>query len=75
VAAIDRGWFRFLVEGFTARAIATCAVPVARCLPVAQSVVAEVATAEAAETAESVGEAAASAAPAPAAPPRPRSSW
>ncbi|MFP3797415.1 type II secretion system protein GspL [Paraburkholderia sp. SIMBA_027] len=65
VAAIDRGWFRFLVEGFTGAGHRNVrAVPVARCLPVAQSVVAEVATAEAAETAESVKEAAASAAPA-----------
>jgi general secretion pathway protein L len=63
VAAIDRGWFRFLVEGFTGAGHRNVrAVPVARCLPVAQSVVAEVATAEAAEGAK---QAPASAAPAP----------
>lgn len=34
VAAIDRGWFRFLVEGFTAAGHRGLrAVPVARCLP------------------------------------------
>lgn len=65
VAAIDRGWFRFLVEGFTGAGHRNVrAVPVARCLPVAQSVVAEVATAEAAEGAK---QAPASAAPAAAA--------
>jgi len=38
VAAIDRGWFRFLVEGFTAAGHRNLrAVPVARCLPVAQA--------------------------------------
>ncbi|WP_253074371.1 type II secretion system protein GspL, partial [Paraburkholderia tropica] len=48
VAAIDRGWFRFLVEGFTGAGHRNVrAVPVARCLPVAQSVVAEAATADA----------------------------
>ncbi|WP_321785822.1 type II secretion system protein GspL [Paraburkholderia sp. J94] len=48
VAAIDRGWFRFLVEGFTGAGHRNVrAVPVARCLPAAQSVVAEAATADA----------------------------
>ena len=38
VAAIDRGWFRFLLEGFTASGHRNLrAVPVARCLPVAQT--------------------------------------
>lgn len=37
VAAIDRGWFRFLVEGFTGSGHRNLrAVPVARCLPVVQ---------------------------------------
>jgi general secretion pathway protein L len=46
VAAIDRGWFRFLLEGFTAAGHRNLrAVPVARCLPAAQAV-------EAAEPAE-----------------------
>ncbi|WP_322043648.1 type II secretion system protein GspL [Paraburkholderia sp. J67] len=36
VAAIDRGWFRFIVEGFTGAGHRNLrAVPVARCLPVA----------------------------------------
>ncbi|CAD6548943.1 hypothetical protein LMG27952_04809 [Paraburkholderia hiiakae] len=39
VAAIDRGWFRFLLEGFTAAGHRNLrAVPVARCLPAAQVV-------------------------------------
>ncbi|WP_042266047.1 type II secretion system protein GspL [Paraburkholderia heleia] len=39
VAAIDRGWFRFLLEGFTAAGHRNLrAVPVARCLPAAQAV-------------------------------------
>jgi general secretion pathway protein L len=38
VAAIDRGWFRFLLEGFTAAGHRNLrAVPVARCLPAAQT--------------------------------------
>jgi general secretion pathway protein L len=38
VAAIDRGWFRFLVEGFVGAGHRNLrAVPVARCLPVAQA--------------------------------------
>jgi general secretion pathway protein L len=38
VAAIDRGWFRFLLEGFAAAGHRNLrAVPVARCLPVAQA--------------------------------------
>ena len=41
VAAIDRGWFRFLVEGFrTAGHRNLRAVPVARCLPPAETVTA-----------------------------------
>ncbi|WP_027815953.1 type II secretion system protein GspL [Paraburkholderia bannensis] len=41
VAAVDRGWFRFIVEGFTGAGHRNLrAVPVARCLPLAQSVVA-----------------------------------
>lgn len=41
VAAVDRGWFRFIVEGFTGAGHRNLrAVPVARCLPVAQSVIA-----------------------------------
>nr|WP_241023439.1 type II secretion system protein GspL [Paraburkholderia sp. Ac-20340] len=44
VAAIDRGWFRFIVEGFTGAGHRNLrAVPVARCLPLAQSIVAPVA--------------------------------
>ncbi|WP_343668714.1 type II secretion system protein GspL [Paraburkholderia heleia] len=39
VAAIDRGWFRFLLEGFAAAGHRNLrAVPVARCLPAAQAV-------------------------------------
>ncbi len=39
VAAIDRGWFRFLLEGFAAAGHRNLrAVPVARCLPAAQTV-------------------------------------
>ncbi|CAB3780944.1 hypothetical protein LMG28688_01147 [Paraburkholderia caffeinitolerans] len=39
VAAVDRGWFRFLVEGFTGSGHRNLrAVPVARCLPDAASV-------------------------------------
>lgn len=38
VAAIDRGWFRFLVEGFSATGHRNLrAVPVARCLPVVEA--------------------------------------
>lgn len=38
VVAIDRGWFRFLVEGFAAAGHRNLrAVPVARCLPLAQA--------------------------------------
>jgi general secretion pathway protein L len=41
VAAIDRGWFRFIVEGFTGAGHRNLrAVPMARCLPLAQSTVA-----------------------------------
>ncbi|WP_395060906.1 type II secretion system protein GspL [Paraburkholderia silvatlantica] len=48
VAAIDRGWFRFLLEGFTAAGHRNLrAVPVARCLPAAQ-------TAEAVQEAQEV---------------------
>jgi len=44
VAAIDRGWFRFIVEGFTGAGHRNLrAVPVARCLPVALNVAAPVA--------------------------------
>ncbi|QGZ55997.1 type II secretion system protein GspL [Paraburkholderia acidiphila] len=44
VAAIDRGWFRFLLEGFTAAGHRNLrAVPVARCLPAAQAMEVEVA--------------------------------
>ncbi|RAR66797.1 general secretion pathway protein L [Paraburkholderia unamae] len=50
VAAIDRGWFRFLVEGFAGAGHRNLrAVPVARCLPVAQAP--EPAAAEPTETA------------------------
>ncbi|HEV3429725.1 MAG TPA: type II secretion system protein GspL [Paraburkholderia sp.] len=43
VAAVDRGWFRFIVEGFKGAGHRNLrAVPVARCLPVAQSVAATV---------------------------------
>ncbi len=55
VAAIDRGWFRFLLEGFTAAGHRNLrAVPVARCLPAAQAVeaVQEVQVTEPAEPAE-----------------------
>ncbi|MEM5400491.1 type II secretion system protein GspL [Paraburkholderia unamae] len=55
VAAIDRGWFRFLLEGFTAAGHRNLrAVPVARCLPAAQAVeaVQEVPVTEPAEAAE-----------------------
>jgi general secretion pathway protein L len=39
VAAVDRGWFRFIVEGFTGAGHRNLrAVPVARCLPIALSV-------------------------------------
>ncbi|NIE66528.1 type II secretion system protein GspL [Burkholderia sp. Ax-1719] len=39
VAAVDRGWFRFIVEGFTGAGHRNLrAVPVARCLPVALNV-------------------------------------
>ncbi|MEM5316324.1 type II secretion system protein GspL [Paraburkholderia sp. JHI869] len=39
VAVIDRGWFRFLLEGFAAAGHRNLrAVPVARCLPAAQAV-------------------------------------
>lgn len=39
VAAIDRGWFRFLVEGFAAAGHRGLrAVPVARCLPQAEAI-------------------------------------
>jgi general secretion pathway protein L len=38
VAVVDRGWFRFLVEGFTTAGHRNLrAVPIARCLPVAQA--------------------------------------
>ncbi|MCX5542932.1 type II secretion system protein GspL [Paraburkholderia sp. CNPSo 3076] len=55
VAAIDRGWFRYLLEGFTAAGHRNLrAVPVARCLPAAQAVeaVQEVQVTEPAEPAE-----------------------
>lgn len=43
VAAVDRGWFRFIVEGFRGAGHRNLrAVPVARCLPAAQSVAAPV---------------------------------
>ncbi len=67
VAAIDRGWFRFLLEGFTAAGHRNLrAVPVARCLPAAQAVeaVQEVPVTEPAEP----GAAPAAAAPATPAP-------
>ncbi|MFP6557425.1 type II secretion system protein GspL [Paraburkholderia sp. B3] len=49
VAAIDRGWFRFLVEGFAAAGHRNLrAVPVARCLPLPE-------TAGTAKTAETTG--------------------
>ncbi|TDG07823.1 type II secretion system protein GspL [Paraburkholderia guartelaensis] len=70
VAAIDRGWFRFLLEGFTAAGHRNLrAVPVARCLPAAQAVeaVQEVPVTEPAEPAEP-GAAPAAAAPATPAP-------
>ncbi len=54
VAAVDRGWFRFIVEGFRGAGHRNLrAVPVARCLPAAQSVAAPV-IAESAESAEPV---------------------
>ncbi|MEX3950334.1 type II secretion system protein GspL [Paraburkholderia sp. EG287B] len=70
VAAIDRGWFRFLLEGFTAAGHRNLrAVPVARCLPAAQAVeaVQEVPVTEPAGAAEpgAAPNAAAPATPAP----------
>ncbi|WP_027793116.1 type II secretion system protein GspL [Paraburkholderia acidipaludis] len=61
VAAIDRGWFRFLVEGFAAAGHRNLrAVPVARCLPVPET--AETVTpAKSAETAAEAGKGAESA--------------
>ncbi|MEX3691646.1 type II secretion system protein GspL [Paraburkholderia sp. BR14263] len=76
VAAIDRGWFRFLLEGFTAAGHRNLrAVPVARCLPAAQAVeaVQEVQVTEPAEPVEpgAAPGAAAPGTPAPPAPPAP----
>jgi general secretion pathway protein L len=78
VAAIDRGWFRFLVEGFTAAGHRNLrAVPLARCLPLPEAAQpAEPAEAtqstQAAETAGSTGSpastTAAASAPSPAEP-------
>jgi general secretion pathway protein L len=63
VAAVDRGWFRFIVEGFTGAGHRNLrAVPVARCLPVALNVAAPVAEPVAAGEHEST-EAPAAAAP------------
>jgi general secretion pathway protein L len=73
VAAIDRGWFRFLVEGFTAAGHRNLrAVPLARCLPSPEAAQ-PAETAEAAQAAETAGSAgstttAAESAPKPAEP-------
>lgn len=54
VAAIDRGWFRFLVEGFTAAGHRNLrAVPVARCLPQPEAAKAAVEAEESTNAAES----------------------